>query len=234
MTAGSRSVFYGLGAWVGQQLGPTTVKWWPVDPTTLQPAFDQSRLITSNLANNPQAVRNGKLQAAAVEVDDGPTTGGSTRLGPTFPTGQGIHSCWIESNKYNALPAGVKPPRVGYGMQCRDYELTTAVYWSGPLANRRFWGFHAQITSEQGHKAMCTIWKAGYSLDPNQKPAGSWWIQLDHDAHPIEPGFTEIGVGAGVAKEGALFLDAQTAGNLQLSGPKLPPALGSDFYPAMR
>src|ERR1043165_9438804 len=113
----SRSVFYGFGGWVGQQLGLTQTAWWPNDPATMNPPFDTTKLITSDLAKNPQAVRNGQLQVAAIEIDDAPTHGGPTKLGPTWPTGSTLNATWMESAKYNALPVGVKPPRINYGMQ---------------------------------------------------------------------------------------------------------------------
>src|SRR5438067_8172176 len=85
--ASSRSVFYGFGGWVGQQLGLTLTGWWPNDPNTLNPPFDTTKLITSDLAKNCQAVRNGQIQATAIDVDDAPASGGATKLGPTWPTG---------------------------------------------------------------------------------------------------------------------------------------------------
>jgi hypothetical protein len=227
----SRSIFFGFGAWVGQQTGLTTCGWWAKDPATLNPPFDTTKLIASDLAKNPQAVRNGQLAPPYIQVDDAPVHGALTKIGPTWPTGSTLNSCWIEAAKYNALAPAVKPPRIGYGMACREYELTTVTYWAGPLINRRFWGFYAEITSEQGQQALCSIWPAGKSLVPGQQPAGSWWVNLATQAHPIEAGFTQIGVGVGSPKQGALFLDAPTAGNLHLSGPKLPPTMGHDPIP---
>jgi hypothetical protein len=136
----NRSVFYGFGAWVGQQTGPTSCKWWPQDPNTLNPPFDTSKLIDSNLANNPAAVSGG-LPITSIEVDNAPPGGGLTKIGATFPGGSTLNSCWMDQLVYDALPTAVKPPRIPAGFECREYELTTVLYWSGPLANRRFWGF---------------------------------------------------------------------------------------------
>jgi hypothetical protein len=222
----SRSVFYGFGGWVGQQQGPTSTAWWPTDPQTQSPHFDQSLLITSDLAKNPQMVRLGGQAPTTIDVDDPPLYGGGTKLGPTWPTGSTINAVWMESNKWAALAAPVKPPRIPTGYQCRDYELTTVVYWTGPLANRRFWGYYAEITSEQGANALCSIWPAARSLEPRVAPAGSWWLNLSQVAHPIEPGFTAIGVGVTHIKQGALFLDSATTANLGLSEPKLPRGQG--------
>jgi len=234
MSTGTRSVFYGLGAWVGQQTSLTGTRWWARDPSALAVPFDPNQLITSDLSKNPHAVRSGQIQFGAVEVDDPPTYGGATKIGPSWPTGSTWNSCWIESTRYTNIPVGSRPPRVGYGMQCRAYELTSVVYWSGPLINRRFWGFYAEITSEQSANALCSIWPAGKSQIPGQAPAGSWWLNLSQVAHPIEANFTQIGVGLQAPKQGALFLDAVTVRNLHLPDPKLPPSCGADFYPPPR
>ena len=228
----SRSIFYGFGGWVGATYGQTQCGWWPEDPASQTIAFSAGKLIKSDLAKNPQAVRSGAIQIAAIEVDDSPAHGGLTKIGPTFPTGSMINSVWIESNHYNALKD--KPARPPSYMQCRDYELTSVLYWTDAMKGRRFYGFYAEITSEQSQNALCSLWPAGKSLIPGQAPAGSWWINLQTSAHPIEPGFTEVGLGPNATKKGALFLDAPSIGNLQMGPPKQPPAQGTGFYPRMR
>ncbi len=227
----SRSIFYGFGSWVGQQTGATTCSWWAQDPTTLKPPFDPTKLISNDLAKNPQAHRVAGLPVAQIEVDDAPPNGGSTKIGPTFPTGSTTNGCWLQSELYAALPGNQQPARIPGGAQCRDYELTTVLYWDGPLANRRFWGFHVEINSEQAPSALVSIWPAGTSLVPGQLPATAVWLDLATQAHPIEPGFTQVGVGPQSPKIGALFLDAPTVEGLQLAAPKLPSATGSDRFP---
>lgn len=234
MAAGTRTVTYGFGAWVGNVAGITTCSWWPQDPTTLSPPFDPSKLITTNLANNPRAARVHGLPIADIEVDDDPSNGGDTKLGPTFPLGKMISSCWLSQAFYDRLPPVKKPPRIPAGMNCREYELTSVLYWDGDLANRRFWGFYAEITASKPPLALCSIWAAGKSLDPNQPPVGSWWIDLSTQAHPIAQGFTEIGVDPSDPKQGALFLDAPTRSSLALFGPKLPAWAGSNVAPRTR
>jgi len=231
MATGNRSVFYGMGAWVGHQTSVTGCRWWPNDPGAIAPPFDPQRLITTDLSKSPQAVRDGRIQIANIEVDDPPLYGGGTKIGPTWPTGSTWNSIWIESSKYNALSAIAKPHRINYGMQCREYELTTVLYWDGPLKDRRFWGFRSAITSEQGGQALVSIWPPGRSGIPGQLPVGTWWLDLSAVAHPIEPGFTEVGVGLGVPKNGALFLDSRTVTNLQIQDPKIPVACAADQYP---
>lgn len=226
----SRSIFYGFGAWVGAVSGHTKCAWWAEDPATL--GFAPAKLIKSDLSMNPQAVRTGAIQIGAIEVDDAPANGGLTKIGPTFPTGSMINSIWIESNHYNALAD--KPGRPPSYMQCHDYELTSVLYWTDAMKGRRFYGFYAEITSEQSQNALCSIWPAGKSRIPGQQPAGSWWINLQTSAHPIEQGFTEIGLGPTCKKKGALFLDAPSINNLQLGPPKQPPVQGHGSYPRMR
>lgn len=230
----SRTISYGFGAWVGTQTGLTTCGWWPKDPATLNPPFDNSKLINSDLAKNLQAVRNGQITTGQIQVDDAPVNGGETKIGPTFPNGSLINACWLEKGDYDALAAAKKPPRVPADMQCREYELATVWYWSGALANRRFWGFYAEITAEQGTSALVSVWPAGKSQEPGQGAAGSWWLNLPNVAHPIEAGFTQIGTGLQNPKQGALFIDAPTRLNLGLSGPKLPKGQSSNSIPRVR
>jgi hypothetical protein len=222
----SRSVFYGFGAWVGKLESSTAASWWPDDPNNI--GFDQNQLIKVDLAKNPAAYIAGKITFDEIEVDDAPAQGGLTKLGPTFPTGSVINGVWLESQFYANLKN--KPAFPPQFMRCNGYELTTIVYWgvTAPGIARRYWGFHAEITAEQGSLAMCTIWTPGTSA--TQRPAGTWWVDLAQDADPIANGFTTIGVGK-APKQGALFLDAITSRGLGLAGPKVPPWLGGEAIP---
>jgi hypothetical protein len=233
MPTPSRSVFYGFGAWVGQQTGTTSCTWYPQDPVTLAPQFDPNKLIPNNLAANPNAHLTKAMPITDIQVDDAPPHGALTRLGPTFPNGLMIQSLWMEATHYNALAANKKPARIPSDFACRDFELTTVLYWSGPLANRRFWGFYVEINSEAAPSALVSIWPAGKSLDAGQGPALSVWLDLSVQCHPIEASFTTVGCGAG-AKKGALFIDAPTVISLGLGGPKLPKATGNELYPSTR
>ena len=230
----SRTVTYGFDAWVGNVAGVTRCSWWPQDPATLSNPFDPAKLITTDLAKNPRAVRVHGMPVANIEVDDDPSNGGDTKLGPTFPIGKMISSCWLSQEFYDKLPAVKKPARIPPGMNCREYELTSVFYWDGDLANRRFWGFYAEITAKNGPLAMCSIWAPGQSLDPGQLPLGAWWIDLSTQAHPIAPGFTEIGVNPGDPQKGALFLDAPTRNTISPYSLKLPKSAGASSLPRTR
>ena len=225
--APTRSVFYGFGAWVGKMDSSTAGSWWPDDPNNL--GFDPAQLIRVDLAKNPSAYIAGKLPFSEIEVDDPPSGGGLTKLGPSWPTGSTINGVWLESGFYNGLK--FKPAFPQPFMNCHAYELTTVVYWgvASPGIARRYWGFHAEITAEQGSLALCTVWTPGTSR--TQRPAGTWWIDLAQDADPVANGFTTIGVGK-APKQGALFLDAITSRGLGLAGPKVPPWLGGEAIPS--
>ena len=222
----TRSVFYGFGAWVGRLDARTTCSWWADDPNNLN--FDSKQLITVDLARNPAAFIRGTIPVEDIQVDDAPCDGGLTKLGPTWPTGSTINGLWLESTFYGNLVD--KPSFPQRFMSCYDYELTTVVYWA--MASKgiaqRFWGYHAQISAEQGTLALCTIWAPGTAM--TQRPAGSWWIDLATQADSIQNGFTVIGAGA-APKQGSLFVDAVTARGLGLAGPKLPAWLGGQSIP---
>ena len=228
-----KSVFYGFGAWVGSYTGPTSCEWWPRDPSTMLPPYDASKLIKSDLSKNVNAVITGGLPIGQLQVDNPPVSGGQTKIGSTFPNGSMNNSCWLEKNVYDALGPGVKPPRVGYGMQCFDYELTTVYYWNGINANRRFWGYYVQIDSENGNNALVSVWPPGRSQEPGVRPVGAWWLDLPAVADDPVNGFSQVWVGAGRPKQGALFIDAPTASASGMGSPKLPPASGYDAVPVV-
>jgi len=107
------------------------------------------------------------------------------------------------------------------------------LYWSGPFAGRRFFGFHAEITAPpRGTMALCTLYPAGRSK--LGKAEGTWWLDLAQVAHPVEQDFTEIGIDPHLPKKGALYIDSNTASNLRIAAPKLPPMQGSSTYPTRR
>ena len=224
--AATRSVFHGYGAYVATQLGPTLCKWYPDDPASL--GWDPKRQIGVDLARSPAAVRAGNLAVADIEVDDHRVYGGLTRIGPDFPRGATIGACWATEAVIRRETGG--PPLTPPPTDCRPYELKHVLYWDGPLATNRFQGTYAEIQAVQGTAALCTIWNPGTSLQPNAAPAGTWWIDLAYQ-HPIEAGFTEIGVGAADKKAGALFLDMHVVRTLPLDEPKKPPILGADEFP---
>ncbi|HWU85647.1 MAG TPA: hypothetical protein VN253_00120 [Kofleriaceae bacterium] len=204
----------------------TACSWWADDPNNL--GFDQDRLITVDLAKNPAAYLAGSISIADLQVDDAPCDGGLTKLGPTWPTGSTINGLWLESTFYDNLKNRPEFPQ--RFMSCYPYELTTAIYWAPASKGitQRFWGYHAEISSERGTLALCTIWTPGTAM--TQKPAGSWWLDLATQADSIQNGLTTVGVGA-VPKQGALFLDAVAARGLGLAGPKLPPWAGGQSIP---
>jgi hypothetical protein len=216
----ARSIFYGVGAFVGSITGPTTCTFWPDDPATVGWKSKQSAV---DLAMNPEAVRRGTIAVVDLQADDfaGYGTGGLTKIGPMFPGGAMIGGLYLEEG-YLAKIGLAKPGP-------RPYEWATLIYWDGPLAGRRFHGFHAQIRKNQGSLAMLSVWARGTSHLPNQTPMGTWWVDLGTDCHPVEAGITEIGVAQGNPQSGAVFIDHKAGGGgvIAFDGPKNPKSLGS-------
>jgi hypothetical protein len=226
----TRSVFYGFGAFVGSITGPTTCAWWPDDPNVLK--WDATKLVPVDLGKSPEAVRQGLIKVSDIQCDDFTTDGGLTKIGPRFPIGAANGACYLEESYWKGLPAGIRPTLKAGGMQCRDYELCSVLYWDGPLAGRRFHGFYVEISKPSGTRALVALWNQGTSAVPGQQPHGTYWIDLASQAMAIEPGFTEVGVAAGVPQKGALFVDATVAHAIRPYGGKFPPSLGEELLVA--
>ena len=228
----TRSVFYGVGAFVGSITGPTTCAFWPDDPNRL--GWDANQLVPVDLAKNPEAVRRGAIQAGDVQVDDFTKMGGMTSIGPVFPGGATLGLCYLEESRCAALGAN-DPRTTGPG---RPYEWCTVVYHDGLMAGRRFHGFHATIIRNQGNLALVSLWARGTSLVANQPPRGTYWIDFDAFAHPVEPNLTAIGVGVAALKTGALFLDHRASsgggGVIPFDDPKSPRWFGGAVAPRRR
>jgi len=220
-----RTVFHGVGAYVGSLHSETKCKFWPDEPGKL--AWNHGAMVEVDLAKSPAAARAGRVPWSDVEVDDHHIYGGMTKIGPLWPDGTTIGGCWLTEDAWRRSTGRGWDPNP----DCHDYEMRHVLYWGGPLARRRFQGFHAEITSEKGTHALVTLWQAGRSKVAGSKPAGTWWIDLAADAHAIEPGFTEVGVG-GAAKVGALFVDLRHAHTIQMMGPKIPPWMGEGALPS--
>lgn len=221
----SRTVFYGFGGFVGCLTGETTCEWWPDEPATLK--WSRSPLIPVDLARNPSAMRAGRLKSIAdIDVDDHRIDGGRTTIGPRWPSGSTIGQVWLSETYYASL--GNRPPRLPAGLagDAYEYELTSILYWDGPLAGRRFDGFHARILDSSGPLARVEIWNGGTGR-AHGPSAGVWWLDLPSVAHPVDPIATQIDIRGPL--EGALFLDLRTARSITLRDVKLPPVQG-DVY----
>lgn len=226
----TRAVFYQLPSWVSTTSGSTTASYWAVDPTTLVPPYDTSKLITNDISKNVHAYNLGSISFAQITTDDPPIYSGSTTIGPTWPGGTNTAAIGLEMGVYNALSASIKPPRVPAGGSGHDYEYTTVQYVGGTLSNRRFLGFYVEIISVSHNNARCKVWAAGTG-NGGGSPAGTWWFDLSTQAMPIEPGYTVVGVGTGDPRTGALFLDSAAYGGVGLGFAKNPPSLGGSFEP---
>jgi len=224
----TRSVFYGVSAFVGSITGPTTCSFWPDDPAAAGWASTQFAV---DLAKTPEAVRRGALALASVEVDDNTAykTGGLTTIGPMFPGGATVGLCYVEESRCAGL--GQYDPTKAHPGSGQPYEWCTVVYYddvgtSTTLAGRRFYGFHAEIRKSWGSVAQVSVWARGTSAS-GKGPMGTWALDLANDAHPIDTGFTQIGVAAGVPKAGALFLEWRAGGGvIPMDAPKTPKSVG--------
>jgi len=226
----TRSTFYGFNAYVGVISGQHECSWWPDDPVNYK--FDPAFQIPIDLGKTPEAARQGKIKIDEILVDDffGFKLGGRTTIGPDFPLGKTVGCCALEASYYDSLKPSIKPGRIPPGFQCRDYELTSYYYWDGPLAHRRFYGYHAEIKTTTKTHALVSIYPAGRSLVPHVAPVGTYWLDLNRSAHPIDKDCTEIGIGANDPRVGALYLDANTTRVIALDpGSKHPVVFGSEF-----
>jgi hypothetical protein len=223
----TRSVFYGVSAFVGSITGPTNCSFWPDDPAKL--GWAPGQLFPVDLAKNPEAVRRGLIGATDVEVDDHAAykTGGLTTIGPMFPGGATVGLCYVEENHCAKL--GKYDPRTGTDAG-NPYEWCTVVYHDDqttppPLAGRRFHGFHAEIHKNFGGTAIVSVWARGTSA--TKSPMGTWTIDMNQ-AHPVAAGFTQIGVAQGQPKTGALFLELLAGGGgvIPYDTPKSPKWMG--------
>ena len=224
----ARSIFYGVGAFVGSITGPTTCAFWPDDPNKLK--WDPTLLVKVDLAKNPEAVRQGTIAPGAVEVDDfaGYNTGGLTRIGPIFPGGATMGTCYLEDSKCAAL--GAHDPR----STPRAYEWVTVVYHDGPMAGRRFHGFHGNVVNANGNLGLVSLFPRGMSATAGAAPFGTFWLDFPAFVHPVEPGLTGITPVKG--QQGAIFIDAKAGGGGPsiFDGPKTPRYAGGALEPRGR
>jgi hypothetical protein len=211
----SKVTFYGLPAWVGAIDSLTVCEWWDRDPTQLN--WDRSLLHKVDLANTPSAALAGRITVAQVEVDDHTRNGGQTTIGPLWPGGAAIGACWVSETyltSHGLIPPSARPGPGGHG-----HEFTVVQYFDGEQGNRRFHGFQANLLQQQNNLSLVQIWNPGTGAGPAQ-PAGAWWLDLTADTDPTTPSLT-------LNQPSPLYLDARTASNLAMAGPKIPPFQGS-------
>ncbi|MBV8760078.1 MAG: hypothetical protein JO257_22495 [Deltaproteobacteria bacterium] len=224
----ARSVFYGVGAFVGSITGPTTCAFWPDDPKTLN--WDLTKLVKVDLANTPEACRQGKINPAQVEVDDfaGYGTGGLTRIGPMFPGGATMGTVYLEESRAAKIPGDPTTAP-------RSYEWMTVVYYDGALAGRRFHGFHAVVQKPgPGQTALVSLYPRGTSAVPGQVPFGTFWLDFGVHVHPADGSVPLIPPTAG--SHGAVFIDTKASGGgvSPFDSPKTPRYIGGVVAPETR
>jgi hypothetical protein len=144
-----------------------------------------------------------------------------------FAGGTTVGLCYVEESRCGGLGKyDPRNPQPGCG---QPYEWCTVCYYddASAFAGRRFHGFYAEIHKSWGNIALVSVWARGTS-GSGKGPMGTWTIDLSADAYPIAPGFTQIGVGAGVPKTGALFLEWRAYGGsvIPMDTPKTPKSVG--------
>ena len=219
----SKVTFHGLPAWVGAIHGSTVCEWWSSDPAKSN--WDRSLLNTIDLAMTPSAALAGRIQVAQVEVDDGVRAGGFTTIGPMWPGGAMLGSCWVSDHYLTKLGGKLTTAARGASFPGYDYEWTAVQYFDGEQQNRRFHGVHGRVLQTQGALSLVELWHPGSGATP--MPAGRWWIDLAAGADPTAPALAPN-------QPGALFLDPITIGHTTLIDPKIPPFRGGAALPATR
>lgn len=206
-----RCVFVGTGAYLGRIDGETRVAFWTQDPA--EHGFDQSRLISLDLAMTPNAAAMGKISWDAIQVDDCFTAPngavGGTTIGPRWPEIQTIGAAYLEQRFIDSLPRDLQPPCPPKHMNGRPYEHKSLLYWphiDDPRAGKRYAGHHAEIIDERGGLARVLVYPPGTGDVPGAR-SHKLWIDLS-DPEQCDAGRdqqTQIAIGAG-PKSGALFL----------------------------
>jgi hypothetical protein len=97
-------------------------------------------------------------------------------------------------------------------------------------AGRRYHGFHAKIVSERGKSALVAVHHAGCSTGGDPPVEQTFALDsADCDAHVDDGGLTEIGIGPGKQKEGALFIRLKSSRSFGIMEIKKPPGHLSGF-----
>jgi hypothetical protein len=223
-----KSIFYACGAWVGRIDSETRCAFWSVHPAEIN--FDPILLVPVDLGRTPEAAREGRIDWDQIQVDDlrdKTDESGVTTLGPWFPDGSMTGAVYLEKSFRERLRAEIRPVFPPPGYPARDYEFMSVVYkhsTGNPRAGMRYHGFHAKILKEgPGTSAFLAIHQPGRSK-ANDPPLERTLdlASLDCDPPVGDGGLTEIALGRGKRKEGALFVHLPRARGIGTFGTKLP------------
>ncbi len=232
MTAAVKSIFCACSAWVGRIDSETRCRFWSTHPAEIN--YDPALLTPVDLSRTPQCAREGRIDWDEIQVDDlgeKNDENGVTTIGPWFPDGRTSGGVYLAKSYRARLREQIRPEFPPPGFPARDYEFMTVVYKHGTgnaRAGNRYHGYHAKILKEgPGNTAYLAIYQPGRSK-ANDPPLDRTLDlgSLDCDAHTEEGGLTEIAVGKGKRKEGALFIKLPRAKGIGLFGVKLPAGTG--------
>lgn len=194
-----RTSFYGFGAYLARVKSQTECDVWTDDP--MEHGFSAEPLAV-DLGKNVHAVLSGRLNWAAVEVDDHANLGGGTTIGPLWPEGLSVGALYLADSFLATLNQRPTSPEI----DGHPYELVTVVYHEtdDPRASRRYRGYHARVLERTGARALVDIFPAGSSKV--LPPLVRRWIDLD------SPEVCDAGSESMTAirheDEGAVFLGA--------------------------
>jgi hypothetical protein len=227
-----KSIFYACGAWVGRVDSETRCRFWSRHPTEIN--FDPVLMVPLDLSRTPSSSREGRIDWDEIQVDDLRDTNddsGVTTLGPWFPDGKTTGAAYLEKKYWERLRSDIRPVFPPPGFPARDYEFMTVVYRhasGNPRAGRRYHGYHAKILRDgPGTNVFVAIHQPGRSKasDPPLERTLDL-ASLDCDTHVDESGLTEIALGKGKRREGALFIYLPRARSIGLLDHKLPSGTG--------
>jgi len=233
-----KSIFYACSAWVGRIDSETRCRFWSTHPAEIN--FDPVLQVPIDLARSPSSAREGRIEWDEIQLDDlrdANVDSGVTTVGPWFPDGKTSGAVYLAKPYWERLRSDIRPAFPPPGYPARDYEFMTVVYRhasGNARAGRRYHGYHAKILQEgPGTNAFVSIYQPGRSkasdapLDRTLDLAS-----LDVDAHVDDSGLTEIAIGKGKRKEGALYIHLPRARTIGLFDAKFPSGTGINVaYP---
>jgi hypothetical protein len=220
----TKTMFYGVGAWVGKVLGEKQVAFWPLPPEEYVPPFDPKKLLEVDLAKAPAHAKTA-TDWAALQADDHVNLHGSTTLGPFFPDGTSVGAVYMPETYLRKLKLWPwKQPAL---FNAQDYEFHTVIYREDDGSFRRFRGTYARVIQIKGNLAEVLLYGPGTSGDPTPKILPPQWFDLNDGAlfDPPANGLTELSIPAN-KREGALFIAPSLYEASFGYGPKIP--AGSD------
>jgi hypothetical protein len=212
-------VMLGVPAYVAEVIGRTNCRF-----TYKKNDFTQLNYITIDLAADSSL--DPSKWDNTVDVDTFATGGGLTTIGPVFHEESHKGAVYISQRIVASVRSrGVLqdwPPAPDI-----DAQYTCVLRFENS-AKVRYYGFKAKILDKRS-----SLYLVGFIGPSQDEPSRSLWLELDNSkiADPKSNGFTTLDANTPIGVAGALFLPSDSAQNLALTIPKLPPGFGSQQIP---